>query len=156
MHYIQCYMYSYVIKLFKLALSKIVFLFRFTYRFRGMMKLLRICVPLRPCLIHVTLSVCFIMERQIDNVTHAFFFHGFSFQGTFFSFKLFCLLSTELIILDLKYHGDSERTVHWRRIHQSSNACHLEKSSCVKYLGVYIDCHLNWHDHIDYIGSKLK
>lgn len=47
------------------------------------------------------------MERQIDNVTHAFFY-GFSFQGTFFSFKPFCLLSiiTELILLDLKYHGD--------------------------------------------------
>ena len=28
---------------------------------------------------------------------------------------------------------------------------HLEKSFCVKYLGVYIDCHLTWHDHIDYI-----
>ena len=70
-------------------------------------------------------------------------------------FKPFCLLSiiTELILLDLKYHGDSERTVHLRRIHQSSNAF-LEKSSYVKYLGVYIDYHLNWHDHIDYIGSK--
>ena len=26
-----------------------------------------------------------------------------------------------------------------------ANVC-LQKSSCVKYLGVYIDCHLNWHD----------
>ena len=21
---------------------------------------------------------------------------------------------------------------------------------------MYIDCHLNWHDHIDYIGSKIS
>ena len=26
---------------------------------------------------------------------------------------------------------------------------HLEKSFSVKYLGVHIDCHLTWHDHID-------
>ena len=32
---------------------------------------------------------------------------------------------------------------------------HLEKSFCVKYLGgVYVDCHLTWHDHIDYICGK--
>ena len=33
---------------------------------------------------------------------------------------------------------------------------HLEKSFCVKYLGVYIDCHLTWHDHIDYICGKMS
>ena len=32
----------------------------------------------------------------------------------------------------------------------------LEKSACVKYLGVYIDCHLTWHDHIDYICGKIS
>ena len=85
--YIQCYMYSYVIKLFKLTLSKIFFLLRFTNRFRRMMKLflklLRISFPLRPwrAWSMIPLSVCFIMERQIDNVTHAIFY-GFSFQGT--------------------------------------------------------------------------
>ena len=31
-----------------------------------------------------------------------------------------------------------------------------EKSSCVKYLGVYIDCHVTWHDHIDYICNKIS
>ena len=33
---------------------------------------------------------------------------------------------------------------------------HLEKSFSVKYLGVHIDCHLTWHDHIDYICSKIS
>ena len=33
---------------------------------------------------------------------------------------------------------------------------HLEKSFCVKYLGVYIDCHLTWHDHMDYICGKIS
>ena len=33
---------------------------------------------------------------------------------------------------------------------------YLYKSSCVKYLGVYIDCHLTWHDHIDYICGKIS
>jgi len=33
---------------------------------------------------------------------------------------------------------------------------HLEKSFYVKYLGVYIDCHLTWHDHIDYICGKIS
>ena len=33
---------------------------------------------------------------------------------------------------------------------------HLEKSFCVKYLGVFIDCHLTWHDHIDYICGKIS
>ena len=33
---------------------------------------------------------------------------------------------------------------------------HLEKSFCVKYLGVYIDCHLTQHDHIDYICGKIS
>ena len=32
---------------------------------------------------------------------------------------------------------------------------HLKKSFRVKYLGVYIDCHLTWHDHIDYICGKI-
>ena len=32
----------------------------------------------------------------------------------------------------------------------------LEKYFCVKYLGVYIDCHLTWHDHIDYICGKIS
>ena len=33
---------------------------------------------------------------------------------------------------------------------------HFEKSFSVKYLGVYIDCHLTWHDHIDYICGKIS
>ena len=33
---------------------------------------------------------------------------------------------------------------------------HLEKSFWVKYLGVYINCHLTWHDHIDYICGKTS
>ena len=33
---------------------------------------------------------------------------------------------------------------------------HLEKSFSVKYLGVYIDCHLTWHDHIDFICGKIS
>ena len=33
---------------------------------------------------------------------------------------------------------------------------YLENSFCVKYLGVYIDCHLTWHDHIDYICGKIS
>ena len=33
---------------------------------------------------------------------------------------------------------------------------YLETSSFVKYLGVYIDCHLTWHDHIDYICGKIS
>ena len=33
---------------------------------------------------------------------------------------------------------------------------YLEKSYCVKYLGVYIDCNLTWHDHIDYICGKIS
>ena len=33
---------------------------------------------------------------------------------------------------------------------------YLEKSFCVKFLGVYIDCHLTWHDNIDYIYGKIS
>ena len=33
---------------------------------------------------------------------------------------------------------------------------YLEKSFCLKYLGVYIDCHLTWHDHIEYICGKIS
>ena len=32
----------------------------------------------------------------------------------------------------------------------------LEKSTCVKYLGVYIDCHLTWYNHIDYACGKIS
>jgi len=32
---------------------------------------------------------------------------------------------------------------------------HLKKSFSAKYLGEYIDCHLTWHDHIDYICGKI-
>jgi len=32
---------------------------------------------------------------------------------------------------------------------------HLEKSFSVKYLGVYIDCDLIWHDYVDYICGKI-
>ena len=34
-----------------------------------------------------------------------------------------------------------------------------EKIECVtstKYLGVYIDCHLNWNDHVNYILRKVR
>ena len=35
---------------------------------------------------------------------------------------------------------------------------YLKKSFCVKYFGVYIDCHLTWRDHmhIDYICGKIS
>ena len=32
----------------------------------------------------------------------------------------------------------------------------LDHSSSVKYLGLFIDCHLSWHDHIEYICSKIS
>ena len=32
----------------------------------------------------------------------------------------------------------------------------LEHSSFIKYLGGYVDCHLTWHGHIDYISSKIS
>ena len=33
---------------------------------------------------------------------------------------------------------------------------YLDKSSWVKYLGAYIDCHLTWHDPIDYTCGKIS
>ena len=32
----------------------------------------------------------------------------------------------------------------------------LDHSSSVKYLGLITDCHLSWHDHIEYICSKIR
>ena len=32
----------------------------------------------------------------------------------------------------------------------------LDHSFSVKYLGLIIDCHLSWHDHIEYICSKIS
>ena len=32
----------------------------------------------------------------------------------------------------------------------------LDHSSSVKYLGLFIDGHLSWHDHIEYICSKIS
>ena len=32
----------------------------------------------------------------------------------------------------------------------------LNHSSSVKYLGLTIDCHLSWHDHIEYTCSKIR
>ena len=32
----------------------------------------------------------------------------------------------------------------------------LDYSFSVKYLGLIIDCHLSWHDHIEYICSKIS
>ena len=32
----------------------------------------------------------------------------------------------------------------------------LQQSQSVKYLSVYIDSHLAWNDHIDYICSKIS
>ena len=36
------------------------------------------------------------------------------------------------------------------------NGSNIEKVNSTKYLGVYIDHHLNWNDHIAYISSKLS
>ena len=36
------------------------------------------------------------------------------------------------------------------------NGFNIEKVNSTKYLGVYIDHHLNWKDHIAYISSKLS
>ena len=33
---------------------------------------------------------------------------------------------------------------------------YLEQSFSVKYLGLIIDCFLSWHEHIDYISSKIN
>ena len=38
------------------------------------------------------------------------------------------------------------------RIAQTS----LKRSSCIKYLGLYIDSNLSWKDHIDYVCKKVK
>ena len=32
----------------------------------------------------------------------------------------------------------------------------LEQVSKMKYLGIYIDSHLSWHDHIDYVCDKVS
>ena len=36
------------------------------------------------------------------------------------------------------------------------NGSNIEKVNTTKYLGVYIDHHLNWKDHIAYISNKLS
>ena len=36
------------------------------------------------------------------------------------------------------------------------NGSNIEKVNSTKYLGVYIDQHLNWKDHIAYVSSKLS
>ena len=33
--------------------------------------------------------------------------------------------------------------------------CSFREILLCNYLGVYIDCHLTWHDHIDYICCKI-
>ena len=38
------------------------------------------------------------------------------------------------------------------RIAQTS----LKRSSCIKYLGLYVDSSLSWKDHIDYVCKKVK
>ena len=38
----------------------------------------------------------------------------------------------------------------------SGSLCSLRPSNFVKYLGVYIDEHLNWRHHIDFVCNKLK
>ena len=50
---------------------------------------------------------------------------------------------------------NTRASAHHEEIDSVANV-HLEKSFCVKYLGVYIDCHLTWHDHIDYICGKIR
>ena len=32
----------------------------------------------------------------------------------------------------------------------------LRGDHCIKYLGIYIDCHLNWKSHVEYIDKKIK
>ena len=32
----------------------------------------------------------------------------------------------------------------------------MEKASNIKYLGIVIDHHLSWHDHIDYVCDKVS
>ena len=36
------------------------------------------------------------------------------------------------------------------------NGSNIENVNSTKYLGVYIDHHLNWKDHIAYVSSKLS
>ena len=38
------------------------------------------------------------------------------------------------------------------RIAQTS----LKRSSCINYLGLYVDSNLSWKDHIDYVCKKVK
>ena len=33
---------------------------------------------------------------------------------------------------------------------------YLDQTSSTKYLGLVIDCHLSWQDHIDLIASKIR
>ena len=35
------------------------------------------------------------------------------------------------------------------------NECTLEGDSCIKYLGIFIDSHLTWKCHVDYISRKV-
>ena len=32
----------------------------------------------------------------------------------------------------------------------------LQSSSCIKYLGIYIDSHLSWKNHVEFIAKKIK
>ena len=54
-----------------------------------------------------------------------------------------------------------QKKVVWRRqgcdlIKKSSTFQGPIPSSKIKYLGIYIDSHLSWHDHIDYICDKVS
>ena len=32
----------------------------------------------------------------------------------------------------------------------------MRRDYCIKYLGIYIDCNLNWKSHIEYVARKIK
>ena len=39
--------------------------------------------------------------------------------------------------------------------HPAANLSDFTRTSCIKYLGVYIDEHLQWHNQITHVNSKI-
>ena len=50
--------------------------------------------------------------------------------------------------------GSCQHT-HGRTLHLSFNNVALRQVSTVRYLGLYIDQHLTWHCHIEYVLQRV-
>lgn len=73
-----------------------------------------------------------------------------------FNHKLLTINVTKTMFVPFGVYKDSITDINVLNIVLHGNTYRIERTNVVKYLGIYIDCHLRWDEHVNYVVKKIR